>query len=173
MILSPKMVREKLKIGVVEGLPAKALGHGELVEPHHPLVAVFAPDSSYAERDNVSTIVAVKTVANAEEKSDAMDDGFMEKLLARGPGMIKKSDLEWKQRLQALEQVLEEAAQEGMPQKPWRVFQIKVLGELVGAFRPGLPGHPPMKVALVRLKSKPHAQPPKRRPRPYPPEKRQ
>lgn len=57
-------------------------------------------------------------MADAEEAPTAVEHSFMEEGLARGPGIVTGSELEWEQQVQALGQALEKAAQEGIPRVP-------------------------------------------------------
>lgn len=64
-----------------------------------------------------------------------MEDSFIEEVSARRFCTVMKSELEWKKREQAVEQVLEKAAQEGILPAQWHFLYIKVLGELVNVLR--------------------------------------
>lgn len=72
---------------------------------------------------------------------------------------------EWMLRVQVVEEAPDKAATEGIPRKQLRELRAQVLSNLAGA--------PPANETPMLAKWKPPEQPPKAKPLPYPPEKRQ
>lgn len=57
-----------------------------------------------------ASVGAMQTNFNTEEGPNTIQDSFVEECLARGPGSMMKSELEWGHQVQALQQALEKAA---------------------------------------------------------------
>lgn len=106
MILGSKTLQGQLNIDTLKGFRVKALGCDELIDSEHGLAAVPCARSTVAvglQRVTVSPLV-MQTIADSEEGPNAVEDSVMEELLARGPGVVIESELEWEKRVPVLEQ---------------------------------------------------------------------
>lgn len=97
MILGSKTFRDQLNIDVMEGLRAKALGHGKFAESEHGLDAVHSAGSAVTigVRRVTLSLGAIQTIADAKEPPDAVKDSFVEELLPRESGMGMDSEIDW------------------------------------------------------------------------------
>lgn len=103
MILNSKALREQLNIDIMEGLRAKPLIRDERADSGHGLTAVSDAGStvSIGLRRVAVSAGAMQTTTDAGEGPNAVEDSFIDNLLARGPGIVTENELEWEKRVQA------------------------------------------------------------------------
>lgn len=108
----------------------KALVQGELAESEHGLADVHGAGSTVAVglRRVTMYLGAMQIVVDADEGLNAVANSFIEDLLARGSDVVLESELEWENRVQALEKAREKVALKGLPREQWRGLRTKVLG---------------------------------------------
>lgn len=159
-----------------DGLRANALGHGELAESEDGQVAVPGADSTTAVgiRSVTVSLAAMQSVADAEEGENISENSQLQ----GGAVGAGTSDSDEEQEPVGTGGA---GAAVGTGEGGARRYAAgevagalsQSVGRADGRVAPGLTGDAPVQVAPTRSRWKAHAQAPKAKPGPNPPEKRQ
>lgn len=107
LISDPKPPGGQLNNDVTEGLRTKVLSHHEVARTEHGLAAV--PDTASTAAVSLWTVAVsletMQTITDNGKGPHKTAESSMEDLLARGSGVVMKSEIESEQRVQVLEQV--------------------------------------------------------------------